>query len=183
MIIIKRYTNRKLYNTETKKYITLDEIRNLILAGEEISIIDHEDGSDLTTMTLAQIIFEQEKKRTGNLPNTIFTRLIQAGEETLDNLRITFGNPVDFAKQVNRELEQRIQTLIKQNELSIDEGTHFLQKLLSLGHQSPSGTELEILRKYLVEEYDIVTRQDLEDLHYRLDVLTEEIEKIKNISK
>ncbi len=56
MIIIKRYSNRKLYNTETKQYITLEGLGALIQQGQEIQVIDHISGDDLTALTLIQII-------------------------------------------------------------------------------------------------------------------------------
>ena len=62
MIVIKRYPNRKLYNTEAKQYVTLDGIAQLIREREEIQILDHATGEDLTAVTLTQIIVEQEKK-------------------------------------------------------------------------------------------------------------------------
>ena len=71
MVTIKRYPNRKLYNTNSKSYITLDGIAALIRDGSEVEILDHGTGEDLTTVTLTQIIFEQEKKHAGFLPRSI----------------------------------------------------------------------------------------------------------------
>ena len=89
MPVIKRYPNRKLYDTEAKQYITLDGIAGLIREGQEVSVIDHATGEDLTAVTLTQIIFEQEKKRKGFLPQTVLTGLIQAGGDTMSTLRRT----------------------------------------------------------------------------------------------
>ena len=82
MTIIKRYPNRKLYNTNTKQYVTLDGIAGLIRQGEEIQILDHASGEDLTTVTLTQIILDQEKKQSGFLPLAVLTGLIQSGGQT-----------------------------------------------------------------------------------------------------
>ena len=60
--VIKRYSNRKLYDTDRSKYVTLDEIAKMIKAGEEITIIDNETKEDLTSVTLTQIIYEEEKR-------------------------------------------------------------------------------------------------------------------------
>lgn len=60
--IIKRYANRKLYDTEESAYVTLEEIADAIRMGEEVRIIDNKTQEDLTSVTLTQIIFEQEKK-------------------------------------------------------------------------------------------------------------------------
>ena len=62
---IKRYPNRKLYDTEAKRYVTLDELAGLIQAGADIQVIDHESGEDLTNVTLTQVVLEQQKKSSG----------------------------------------------------------------------------------------------------------------------
>lgn len=80
--IIKRYSNRKLYDTERSKYVTLDEIARMIKAGEEVTIIDNESKEDLTSVTLTQIIFEEEK-RESRMPLAMLRNLIQTGGETL----------------------------------------------------------------------------------------------------
>ena len=87
MVAIKRYPNRKLYNTETKQYITLEGIADLIRMGEEISVTDHKNGEDLTSLTLTQIILEQEKKQDGLLSNSFLTGLIRTGGERLSAVR------------------------------------------------------------------------------------------------
>src|SRR5215217_7123887 len=61
--IIKRYTNRKLYDTVESRYVTLDEIAAMIKEGVEVQIVDNRTKEDLTSVTLAQIVFEEEKKK------------------------------------------------------------------------------------------------------------------------
>ncbi|MCZ7669273.1 MAG: hypothetical protein M5U34_19860 [Chloroflexi bacterium] len=68
MPLIKRYPNRKLCDTEAKKYITLEGISELIRNGEEVQVIDHTTEEDLTALPLTQIIFEQEKKKAASSP-------------------------------------------------------------------------------------------------------------------
>jgi polyhydroxyalkanoate synthesis repressor PhaR len=80
--VIKRYSNRKLYDTERSKYVTLDEIARMIKAGDEVTIIDNESKEDLTSVTLTQIIFEEEK-RESRMPLAMLRNLIQTGGETL----------------------------------------------------------------------------------------------------
>ena len=60
--VIKRYTNRKLYDTVESRYVTLDEIAAMIKEGVEVRIVDNRTKEDLTSVTLAQIIFEEEKR-------------------------------------------------------------------------------------------------------------------------
>ena len=72
--VIKRYPNRKLYDTDAKRYVRLNDIAKMIQAGHEIQVVDHTTQEDLTAVTLTQIIFEQEKKEGGVFANGRFAR-------------------------------------------------------------------------------------------------------------
>ena len=79
---IKRYTNRKLYDTVESRYVTLDEIAHMIKGGAEVKIIDNRTKEDLTSVTLAQIIFEEEKKRS-QMPLGVLREIIRHGGEAV----------------------------------------------------------------------------------------------------
>jgi polyhydroxyalkanoate synthesis repressor PhaR len=79
--IIKRYANRKLYDTQHSRYVTLDQISEMIRNGDEVKIVDNKSKEDLTSVTLAQIIFEEEKKQRSFLPLTAMRNIIQNGGE------------------------------------------------------------------------------------------------------
>jgi polyhydroxyalkanoate synthesis repressor PhaR len=79
--IIKRYANRKLYDTQHSRYVTLDQISEMIRNGDEVKIVDNKTKEDLTSVTLAQIIFEEEKKQRSFLPLTAMRNIIQNGGE------------------------------------------------------------------------------------------------------
>jgi polyhydroxyalkanoate synthesis repressor PhaR len=104
VIAIKRYPNRKLYNTETKQYITLEGIADLIRKGEEVQVTDHTNGEDLTSLTLTQIILEQEKKQDGLLSNSFLTGLIRTGGERL--LAIRRESLTILEEQLEKRLRQ-----------------------------------------------------------------------------
>ena len=122
--LIKRYRNRKLYDTESSRYITLAEITRLIRKGKEIRVMDNNSGEDLTSLTLSQIILEQGRKRRPILPIAVLRRIIQAGGESIaefiDLGRLGF--PKKFDEQVNeimaritgmKKLEQEVQILAR----------------------------------------------------------------------
>ncbi len=133
MITIKRYANRKLYNTKTRQYINIDGLRELIRHGAEVEVIDHETGEDLTAMILAQIIYEQEKKTGGTLPLSVLSQLIQNSGSTVKAVRNAIGNPVELARYVNTELEKRIENLVNRDEMSHEEGDQLLTKMMKMG--------------------------------------------------
>jgi polyhydroxyalkanoate synthesis repressor PhaR len=79
MRTIRHYPNRKLYDTQESHYVTLTALAEILRQGEEIQVIDRETGRDLTAATLAQIIFEEERRRP-RLPVAALRRTIQTGQ-------------------------------------------------------------------------------------------------------
>lgn len=88
MPVIKRYANRKLYDTEASQYITLDHIARMIRQDENVQVIDNGTSEDVTAQTLAQLIFELEKKHKGFLPRDLLANLIQIGGDRVASLHL-----------------------------------------------------------------------------------------------
>lgn len=106
--IIKRYANRKLYDTERSKYVTLEEISEMIKAGEDVHIIDNKNKVDLTSATLAQIIFEAEKKQS-KMPLSMLRNLIQtSGEALTEFFDKNVKNPVETARDSAQKSAEEI---------------------------------------------------------------------------
>jgi polyhydroxyalkanoate synthesis repressor PhaR len=89
--VIKRYSNRKLYDTKDSRYVTLLQIAEMVRGGEEVQIIDNNTKEDLTEVTLAQIIYEEQKQKAStskNVPLQTLKDLIhQRTEKVLSDLR------------------------------------------------------------------------------------------------
>jgi polyhydroxyalkanoate synthesis repressor PhaR len=86
--VIKRYSNRKLYDTKDSRYVTLLQIAEMVRSGEEVQIIDNNTKEDLTEVTLAQIIYEEQKAHSRNVPLQTLKELIhQRTEKVLEGLR------------------------------------------------------------------------------------------------
>jgi polyhydroxyalkanoate synthesis repressor PhaR len=86
--VIKRYSNRKLYDTKDSRYVTLLQIAEMVRNGEEVQIIDNNSKEDLTEVTLAQIIYEEQKAHSRNVPLQTLKELIhQRTEKVLHELR------------------------------------------------------------------------------------------------
>lgn len=77
-LLIKRYASRRLYNTETSDYVTLDDIAGFIREGREVQIVDLKTGDDLTRQYLLQIIAEHESKGESVLPVDVLTDLVRS---------------------------------------------------------------------------------------------------------
>jgi len=103
--LIKKYANRKLYDTRTSRYITLDGIAQLVRDGHEIEVVDRDNGHDLTQVTLSQIVLEEEKRGPGRLVDAGGEMLHDRGQALLDYVRKTLNVPADLRNQVERRRE------------------------------------------------------------------------------
>jgi hypothetical protein len=98
--LIKKYANRKLYDTRTSRYVTLEGIAELVRDGHEIKVVDRETGQDLTQVILSQIVLSEEKRGPARAvdPGTIQER----GQALLDYVRKTLNVPADLVIQMER---------------------------------------------------------------------------------
>lgn len=78
--IIKRYQNRKLYDTHESSYVTLDEIAKMIKAGEDLRVIDNKTKNDITSSTLTQLLYESEKKSKNQPSVDLLKEIIRHGD-------------------------------------------------------------------------------------------------------
>lgn len=102
--LIKRYGNRKLYDVEKSRYITLDGIRALVQAGVDVKVVDNRTGEDLTGVTFAQIIYDAERRNSGALELPMLRRMIEIGDETVQRSREAIESVVDAAEKGVRKL-------------------------------------------------------------------------------
>lgn len=82
--LIKRYDNRKLYDTEASEYVSLSDIADLVRSGDTVRVVDNATGRDLTAQTLTQIILEEGKRGTNAIPSDILHQLLRRSEAALD---------------------------------------------------------------------------------------------------
>jgi len=91
---IKKYANRRLYNTGTSTYVTLDDLAEMVKNGEDFRVVDAKSGDEITRSVLTQIIFDQEGKGQNLLPITFLRQLIRFYGDSIQNLIPTY---LDFS--------------------------------------------------------------------------------------
>jgi polyhydroxyalkanoate synthesis repressor PhaR len=173
MPLIKRYPNRKLYNTEAKQYITLDQIAEMIRAGNDVQVIDHESGEDLTSLTLSQIILDQEKKQAGFLPQSLMTNLIRTGGGTFDYLFRALQGTLPLP--VNA-IEERMTKLVNTGILTVEQARSVLKALQPGGESSA----MEESVTNLLHRLNIPTSHDVEELRQKLALLSAQLDELTN---
>ena len=103
--LIKKYANRKLYDTRTSRYITLDQIAQLVRDGHEIKVVDRGNGGDLTQVTLSQIVLSEEKRGPSGIVDAGGEMLHDRGQALLDYVRKTLNVSADLRTEVGRRRE------------------------------------------------------------------------------
>jgi polyhydroxyalkanoate synthesis repressor PhaR len=104
--VIKRYSNRKLYDTQESRYVTLEEIEEMIRGGKEISVVDASTGEDLTSVTLAQIILENERNHRAALPSAFLHQLVKHGEAWQDFVQRSMRSSLEGIISSQREMDR-----------------------------------------------------------------------------
>jgi len=100
--LIKKYANRKLYDTHTSHYVTLEGIADLVRDGHTIQVVDRDSGQDLTQVILSQIVLSEEKRGPARLMDAGADALHDRGQALLDYVRKTLNVPGDLVGQVER---------------------------------------------------------------------------------
>ena len=160
-VLIKRYANRKLYNTATSRYITLKGIADLIEAGEQVRVIDNASGEDITSVTLSQILVDNERS-SRRVPGTVLSDLIQrSGDVLYGALKRGVGDASGGLDELQRNVRKM---------LNRDGGGR--REWIAFGAPDLDRVVQRALERVL-RVLDLPTRTDLEALEKRLDRLSE----------
>jgi polyhydroxyalkanoate synthesis repressor PhaR len=163
-VLIKRYANRKLYNTAASRYITLRGIAELLERGEDVKVIDNETGEDMTAVTLSQVLVETERGGR-SAPGSLLSELFQRGGSALVD-RLKQG--VDDAREDLDELRENVRGLIGANGAKREAGSaahRELERIFQRGFER------------MAAALDIPRRSELREISERLDRLTRLIEE------
>jgi len=108
-IIIKKYSNRRLYDTSNKRYVTLDAIASLIQEGSEIKVVDTQTGEDISKLILIQVVLESEKNKQDILPVSFLHMLIKHGnkiaKDFFENFLMMFQPSLSFQDSLKKNMQ------------------------------------------------------------------------------
>ena len=130
--VIKRYTNRKLYDTDQSRYVTLEDIARLVREGEEVQVVDNEGGRDLTAVTLAQIILEEEKRKTHLISVPFLRGLIRSGEAAVQDLNDRATRSIEAWTEITERAGGRVREVVEESGRALGDGRSLIDDLLRL---------------------------------------------------
>jgi polyhydroxyalkanoate synthesis repressor PhaR len=167
--LIKKYANRKLYDTVEKRYISLRGIAALVRDGDEVQVLDNESGEDITTVVLSQIVREQG--RTGGLlPLPLLTALVRSGSGGLAHLRESLQSSLETLKTLEDDLDQRLEGLAQRGEISLSEAQELREEMAARARERQADAEERILEEIegSLSRLGVPTNSDVEALSQRL---------------
>jgi polyhydroxyalkanoate synthesis repressor PhaR len=173
MRIIKRYSNRKLYDTDSKKYITLEGLAELIKEGQEIQVVHNDTDEDLTSLTLSQIVYEGEKKKSSLLPKSLLTSLIRTtSTPVVGRLKKTVHSLTE--KVLPQEFDENLDQILEEGSISAGEGGELKGLLIHLWQKNLERVNELIDQRIhsLFEAFHVPTKSDL----MRIEVLITQLD-------
>jgi polyhydroxyalkanoate synthesis repressor PhaR len=151
-VIIKKYGNRRLYNTSASRYVNLDEIAALVRKGKALQVVDAKTGEDLTRVTLTQIITEDAKDKPTGLPLELLRQLIVASDQTRQEFVMWYlKSAFDAYQSVQDAVQHRLGDVQSAIMSPVESMTRLLSGPMRSATAPSSESELETLRRRIAE--------------------------------
>jgi polyhydroxyalkanoate synthesis repressor PhaR len=150
-VVIRKYGNRRLYDTGASRYINLDDIASFIREGKDVQIVDAKTGRDLTRVTLTQIITEDAKNKPTGLPLELLRQLIIASDEVRQEFIMWY---LKSAFDTYQRVQDAVQNRLGEVQSAIKSPLELMQKFLAPASDPASKkpeSELDALRKRVAE--------------------------------
>jgi polyhydroxyalkanoate synthesis repressor PhaR len=150
-VIVKKYGNRRLYDTSGSRYVNLDEIAALIRKGVQVQVVDAKTGEDLTRVTLTQIITEDAKDKPTGLPLELLRQLIVASDQTRQEFVMWY---LKSAFDTYQTVQDAVQNRLGEMQSAILSPVESVKRLLTGPRSHPPQndlSELEALRERIAE--------------------------------
>lgn len=180
MHIVKKYANRKMYDTTMKRYLTMDRLAELIKAGEEVSIIDNETGEDLTSNIVTQLLAREDTSTNmdGKVPAGVLMQVLRRGRGTLFGYGKKYIALFQSAMTMSLdEIEKLVNSLVKEKELSESEGRNLKDEIIGLANHLKSWI-IDNIDQRISDALKVVNRSSkaqVSELAERLDALEERV--------
>ena len=193
MRIIKRYSNRRLYDTAASQTLTHRELAALIRAGEQLRVIDNGTGKDITVEVLGRILVaESASWNEETNPADLFSRIIElGGDKTMSILKNTVLASIGAFEVSKAKAEKIIDDLIKKGELNKSDRKEAVMELLDKAEKSTAkvydkvageaGKAQKEIVKFAdqVKKYQLVKKDDIKKLESKVDKLTRLVTKLE----
>ncbi len=181
---IKKYANRKLYDTTAKKYVSMDRLSDLIKSGEEVMIQDNETGKDITSSVVSQILAREKTKDDEGVPSGVLIQILRKGGGTVVSYarRYTaiWQSAITMAED---EVDKLVNLLVKDKEISESEGSKLKKEIKSYADNFKHwiGEKIDQRIDEALSLMNLATKDQIKSLTVKIETLTEKVEKLEKI--
>ena len=181
---IKKYTNRKMYDTHDKRYVTMDQLSELIKQGEEVMVIDNRTGDDITTAIISQLIGRDNQEKDKAVSSQLLMQLLRKGGGTL----------TDYAKKymalwqgafnmAEDEVSQLVNRLVKNKEISMSEAGKLKKEIMGYTG-SLKGWISDRIDKRVgegLQSMNLATSDQIKALSEKMDALSKKVQQLEKM--
>jgi polyhydroxyalkanoate synthesis repressor PhaR len=184
MRLIKRYPNRKLYDTSARQYVTLHEIAQMISRDETVQVLDTRTGLDVTKISLSKIVLEKEKTE-GILPSTFLTDLLKrSGRQIMGYIKRTIHLGNNAAQWLEEEVDRSIKGLVRVGKLAVGDGDGLKLDLVGkirdrlVHEQAALDKRFRDALERGLSAINVPTKGEVDRLSHRLDEINARVERL-----
>ncbi len=186
MHLIKKYANRKLYDTIDKKYVTMKHISEMIKSGKDVSIIDNETNENLTSAIVSSLMGKDSGETDASLSSSLLIQLFRKGSDALTDYAKKYlsiwQNAFTLAED---ELDSMLKSLVKNNEISRTEGSRLKQEIMgftsSLKHWISEMVDRRV--NEVLSMMNLATREQFANLTERISYLERKIAELESANQ
>lgn len=157
MHLIKKYSNRKLYDTKDKRYLTMNRLAELIKSGEEVSVLDNETGDDLTSSIVSQLLARENSAVEKTVPSRVLMQMLRKGRGTLFEYGKKYISLWQSALTLSKdEIEKLVNSLVNSKEISESEAKNLKNEILGFANN---------LKSWIIENIDQAVSEGLQRMN------------------
>ncbi len=173
-IVIKKYANRRLYNTEKSSYVTLDDLAQMVRDGQDFEVKDAKSGDDITRSVLTQIIFEEESKGQNLLPIKFLRQLIGFYGDSLEGLVPGYlEESMDAFAQNQDQLREQVHSAISANPMAMN------FESMTRGNMEWMENAVKMFSPFAANQKASKTQEPESDNNSELDVLKKQLAEMQ----
>ncbi len=182
MRTIRRYPNRLLYDTTVSRFVTGEDLRAYIRAGDSFAVVDSRSGEDQTAAVLAQLFVDEitQKPNKRSVIETLRGFIALGGELDMDILKKTVLASIGVFEITKSKAEEIVDTLIKQGEVAKSKRSEAILELLDKAESSTKDFKERVSKdiETAIENMKVARKKDLEDLSKKVDDLAESVRRL-----
>ena len=185
MRLIKKYANRKLYDTTAKRYIARRRVAELIKNGEAVKIIDHATGDDITASVVSRLLGEENGPTEVGVPTSVLVQLLRKGGDTLTDYAKKYTSLWQGAMTMAEdEVDRLVNRLVKNKEVSRSEAGRLKKDLSNYGDHLKTwiGDKIDHRVDEILNRMNLATKDQVKHLTDQLETLNRKIARLEKVN-